>query len=343
MAKKANPALIGVFVLGAIILAVAGLVVFGGGKFFRQTQVWVAYFDESVKGLSIGSPVTFNGVKVGAVTDITVVVDQKEMKVRTPVLFEIEAHRFTLASGGEITFRKGAPMAKTLIERGLRAQLETQSFVTGQLGVALDLHPGTPVRLAGLSRDLPEMPTIPSSAEKISKTIENLPIDEIAQSALKAIQGVDRLVNAPEVKETIRSLSAAASSLQRLVQRVDAELKPLVTEVVKTLEVTRDTVTKAGEALEDVRKLVRNVDGQVGPMAASVEKTLTRARATLEQAQQALGAVNETVSEGSPLQFELMGTLRELSAAARSIRTLSDYLDRHPDALVFGKGAAGGK
>ena len=132
MARKANPALIGAFVLGAIALGVAGLVVFGGGKFFRQTQEWVAYFgDESVKGLSIGSPVTFNGVKVGAVTDIKVVVDPKEMKIRTPVFFEMEAHRFTEASGGEIKFRKGAPGVKIMIERGLRAQLETQSFVTG--------------------------------------------------------------------------------------------------------------------------------------------------------------------------------------------------------------------
>ena len=336
MARKANPALIGAFVLGAIALAVAGLVVFGGGKFFRQTQVFVAYFgDESVKGLSIGSPITFNGVKVGAVTEIRVVVDP-DLKIWTPVFFEIEADRFQDRAGHTIKFRKGAPGVKIMIDHGMRAQLETQSFVTGQLAVSLDFHPGTPIRLTGRRPELPEMPTIPSSAEKISKTVENLPIDEIAQSALKAIQGVDRLVNAPEVKETIRSLSAAAGGLRELVHRVDVELKPLVTEVVKTLEVTRDT-------LKDTQKLVRDLDGQVGPMAASVEKTLTTARAALEGAQHALGAVNETVGEGSPLQFELTGTLRELSAAARSIRTLSDYLDRHPDALVFGKGAAGVK
>lgn len=337
MAKKANPALIGVFVLGAIALGVAGLVVFGGGKFFRQTQAWVAYFgDESVKGLSIGSPVTFQGVKVGTVTDIRVVVDPKTLTIRTPVFFEIEAHRFTDAAGGEIKFRKGAPAARILIERGLRAQLETQSFVTGQLGVALDLHPGTPVSLVGLTPHLSEMPTIPSSAEKIAKTLENLPIDEITQSALKAIQGVDRLVNAPELNETIRSLSAAARDLRELAQHMDAEVRPLVTEVAKTLDVTRDT-------LKDTQKLVRDVSGQVGPTAASVEKTLTAAQAALEGAQQALGAVNETVNETAPLQYELTGALRELSAAVRSIRTLSDYLERHPDALLFGKGAAGEK
>ncbi len=335
MAKKANPALIGAFVLGAIVLAVGGLVVFGGGKFFRQTQVWVGYFHESVKGLAIGSPVTFQGVKIGSVTDIKVVVDPKEMKIRTPVFFEIEADRFTSALG-EIKFQKGAPGVKIMIERGLRAQLETQSFVTGQLAVALDFHPDTPVHLTGLNPDLLEMPTIPSSAEKLARTIENLPIDEITQSALKTIQGVDRLVNAPELKETIRSLSAAARDLRELAQHMDAEVRPLTTDVAKTLEATRDT-------LKDTQKLVQDVGGQVGPAAASVEKTLTAARTTLEGAQRTLGTVTETVAETSSMQHELTGALRELSAALRSIRTLSDYLERHPDALLFGKGAAGGK
>ncbi len=337
MAKKANPAAIGAFVLGAIALAVGGLVVFGGGKFFRQTQMWVAYFhDESIKGLSIGSPVTFNGVKVGSVTDIKVVVNPKELKLHRPVFFELEADRFTAAPGTEITFQKGAPGMKILIERGLRAQLETQSFVTGQLGITLEFHPDTPVRLTGLNPDLLEIPTIPSSAEKISKTIENLPIDEITQSALRAIQAVDRLVNAPELKETIRSLSASASSLQQLAQHVDAAVRPLMDDTAKTLEVTRG-------ALEDTQTLVRNVDRRVGPMIESMEKTLTTARTALEGAQQALGTVHETMGEGSSMQHELSGALRELSATMRSIRTLSDYLERHPNALLFGKGAAGGK
>jgi MlaD protein len=77
MARKPNPALLGAFVVGAVILAVLGLVIFGGGKFFRSTQSWVAYFDESIKGLAVGAPVTFRGVKVGSVTDVKVVVDPK--------------------------------------------------------------------------------------------------------------------------------------------------------------------------------------------------------------------------------------------------------------------------
>src|SRR5215831_9717542 len=133
MARKAKPALIGAFVLGAIVLAVVGLIIFGGGKFFTQRQVFVAYFDESVNGLTIGAPVTFNGVKIGSVTDIKVVVDRDEVKGWTPVFFEVEADRFEDRAGHRIKFEPGAPILKHLIDRGMRAQLETQSFVTGQL------------------------------------------------------------------------------------------------------------------------------------------------------------------------------------------------------------------
>ena len=69
MARRANPAMIGAFVLGALFLAVAALVAFGGGKLFKRTQAHVAYFEGSLKGMAIGAPVTFNGVKIGSVTD----------------------------------------------------------------------------------------------------------------------------------------------------------------------------------------------------------------------------------------------------------------------------------
>ncbi|HWT81518.1 MAG TPA: MlaD family protein, partial [Candidatus Methylomirabilis sp.] len=124
MARKTNPAIIGGFLLGAVALAVAALVVFGGGKFFRSTQRWVAYFNESIRGLAIGAPVTFRGVKVGSVVDIRVVVDPKTVQARTPVVFEIEADRLTDVQGGPVEFMKDREGAKRAFEHGLRAQLE---------------------------------------------------------------------------------------------------------------------------------------------------------------------------------------------------------------------------
>jgi paraquat-inducible protein B len=334
MARKAKPALIGAFVLGAIVLAVVGLIIFGGGRFFTQKQLFVAFFDESVKGLSIGAPVTFSGVKIGTVTNIKVVADPDSLKAWTPVIFEVEADSFEDRAGHRLKFKPGAPGLTHLIDRGMRAQLEMQSFVTGQLAISLDLHPGTSVRIIGLRPELPEMPTIPSSAEKLARTLDSLPVEEIAASLKRTLAGVDQLVNAPEVKDALRSLNAAAGQLSQLTRTLNAAAKPLVADVSRTLDTTRD-------ALRDAQRLVRNVDGQVTPLVDSVQKTLSAARTTLDQAQVAIGSVNGLVADGSPLQEELQTSLKELSAAARSIRVLSDYLERHPDSLVFGKANGG--
>lgn len=365
MARRANPALIGAFVLGAVVLAVAGLVVIGGGKFFRHTLTWVAYFDESIKGLGIGAPVMFRGVKVGAVTDIKVVVDRKDVAITTPVFFELEANRLTDASGGTIRFDTASRPAQLLIDRGLRAQLEMQSLVTGQLAIQLEFHPGTPIRLVATDRRFPEMPTIASSTERISRTLENLPLDQIAASALKAIEGISQLVNGPEIKETLASVRTAFASaqqllgdVQKLARTVDGRIGPLASGIDQTLESGRETlkevqalvrhvdgdvVPAAKDALQDARTLVHDVDGHVAPLMATIDKTLVAAATTLEEAQRVLGAVDYTISEGSPLQYELMLTLRDVAAAARSLRTLGDYIDRHPEALVFGKSPAKGR
>src|SRR5438876_3565297 len=127
MARRANPALIGAFVVGGLTLAVVGLVVFGGGRFFRLTKPSVAYFEGSVKGVAIGAPVTFQGAKIGSITDVRVVLDTKSLKITTPVFFEVDADRLTEASGQKVTFRQDAAGFKLLVERGLRAQLETRS------------------------------------------------------------------------------------------------------------------------------------------------------------------------------------------------------------------------
>ena len=225
MARRASPAMIGAFVLGAVVLGVAALVVFGGGKFFRTAQPLVAYFEGSLKGMAIGAPVTFNGVKIGSVTDFKVIIDTKSAgdhisttsTITTPVYFEIDASRLYSTTGETITFRKNAAGLRTLYEKGFRAQLDVQSLVTGQLEVALNFYPGTALRLTGLSKDVPEVPTIPSSIEKLSKTLDKLPLDEMITDVRQTLDAVNKLVNAPEVKTTLRDLSRAVANADKLV------------------------------------------------------------------------------------------------------------------------------
>jgi paraquat-inducible protein B len=362
MARRSNPAVIGAFVVGALVLAVVGLVVFGGGRFLRVTKPVVAYFEGSVKGVAIGAPVTFQGAKVGAVTDVRVIVDTKNVRITTPVFFEIDASRLREVSGQKITFAKDAASFKVLVERGLRATLETQSFVTGQVGVALDFHPDTPVRLTGLSPDLTEMPTVPSDFQKLADTLQKLPVAEIMSSAKETLDSVRTLVQSPQVAETLRSLHATVkrseetlAAAEKLARNVDSQVAPMAAEVTATARSARSALAQAERTINQVGKSADSALGQAqGTLARlepAVEVTLkdfqTLARGLDERVaklsvslDRALAGADDVLADGSPVRSSLVTALDELAEAASSIRTLANYLERNPNSLVFGKARA---
>ena len=152
MSKKASTTAIGIFVIGAVLLAVVGMVVFGSGRYFTKKYNYVAYFSGSVKGLNIGAPVLFRGVKVGSVTNIAMEYDAKDVAFRIAVaiqLVESSTHVVNeeYTEGMEETTQD--ELVIDLINRGLRAQLAPQSFITGLLYVKLDFFPETQWHIAG--------------------------------------------------------------------------------------------------------------------------------------------------------------------------------------------------
>jgi paraquat-inducible protein B len=356
MRQRANPAVIGGFVVGAVALIVIGVLLLGRGRFLTEQRTSVLYFEDSVEGLSVGAPVNFQGVRIGAVRDIQVQYLPRQGEFRVPVFIDIEPGRVKeVGVGGKP--REGEAFLKSLIERGLRAQLQLQSLVTGQLSVQLGFHPGTPVRLVGGEGDVPEIPTIPTAFAQASATVqsllerlEQLPLDELFAHLLRTVQGLDRLVNAPEVFAALRSLAHTLATTQQLIARVDDQMPEILDEVGGTVATTRGLLT-------DLRQLVRHVDGHVTPLADGVQETLGTARATLRDGQQFLrhvdgrvarlaGGLEDTskVAQATLVQAQrrldpqLGEALREVSAAARAVRVLADYLERNPNALLFGKG-----
>jgi len=313
----------------------------------------VMYFEGSVKGLKVGSSVVFRGVKIGSVTDILLRYDPTDMSVQIPVIIEIEPGRVEVVGGIPAEPDPKAAIGQ-LVERGLRARLQMQSLVTGQLMVELDFHPDTPVKLVGGKTGYSEIPTIPSPLEELSKRIEEVPIEEIFKKLLAAVEGIEEIVNSPEVKGIITSLNLAVEDLGGLVRNIDAQISPLASSIEKTLMDTRKLVRNINarvtplastieEAVKDYGELARNVEGQIAPLASSLAEALEEIRATLEQGRKTLAAAEDTIAEDSPLVYEFDNTLKEVGAAARSIRLLADYLKRHPEALIKGKGRSGGK
>ena len=145
MSKPANPKLIGAFVLGAIALIVAGIVVLGGGKLFQRRTPVVMFFQGSVTGLSVGSPVNFRGVRVGQVTNVYIRYQPDgNPSMEIPVLADLTGNNVQIvgpaAERKEIR-RASAEQLRLLVEQGLRAQLALPSLVTGQATISLDFFP----------------------------------------------------------------------------------------------------------------------------------------------------------------------------------------------------------
>jgi paraquat-inducible protein B len=338
MAKQANRILIGGFVVIAVFLLAASVVVFGSGKFFKKTNKYVMYFDGSIKGLNVGSRVLFQGVPIGEVTSIVLRADAERMKTEILVIAEVAPGQFEVVGDGKpgTDYRESL---KKLIDAGLRAVLGMQSLITGQLLIELDFHPNTPVNLRNTRDDIPEVPTIPSTAERLVQTLQKLDLEEMQTDLQDTLAGIDELVNDPELKAGIRELKGLMADARSLVQNLDGQIGTLSDEINVTLSDTRrlvnnvdrqvtPTADNLNRSLEDFGQLARNADRQLETLSGSLDKTLAATRGVM--------------SPDAPLIVELETTLQEISAMARTFRQLANYLERHPEALIQGKGDDGG-
>ena len=344
MAKQANRMMIGGFVVVAVLLMAASLVVFGSGRFFKKTNDYVLFFDGSIKGLSVGAPVLFQGVQIGSVKSITLRLVPEKARTEIPVIIEVEPDRFEVAGieGHKIvtTLPERRENAQKLIDMGLRGVLTLQSFITGQLMIELDFYPNTPANLKNISEDYPEIPTIPSTTERLAQTLQNLDLEGLEKNLKNTLAGVDRFVNNPDLAAGVRALKDTLEELRQVVKNVGGKIDPLADNLDGTIR--------------DARKLVNNVDRQVDPLANNMKNTVNDFGQLARDADARLGsltgsldktlsAARGVMSEDAPLIVELEKTLREISDAARSFRQLADTLERHPEALIQGKEKSGGK
>ena len=350
MSKKASKTAIGGFVLGALALIVVGVLIFGSGKFLTKTQTYVMYFEGSVRGLNVGAPLVFRGVKIGSVTRIQLVANTDDLSFTIPVFVETEQRHFTLTGNETLDLSPRAQLA-LLVERGMRAQLIKQSMVTGQLIVELDFHSDKPVKLVAGDSEYMEIPTISSGMDDLMKQIEKAPIEDILNKVLSAVDGIERAINSKEVKESLRSLEQTIKNLNKLVLNIDSRIEPLVSTVEETVKdygklarnVDRQVKPVLSGLVETERnadKLVKNVDAQFTRLGSSIDEAAKSAAAALVEAKKTLNTIEGLTSEDSQMMYQITTTLKELSAAARSIRVWADYLERHPEALVRGKGGS---
>jgi paraquat-inducible protein B len=309
---RANPKVVGGFIIGGsllLLLAVAALV---SGKFFTHSTTLVSFFPESVRGLQIGSPVTFRGVPMGQVTAIEAYMVRKDAGIDIEVTYQVNLDRIHDPAGTVSDLRTKSPgeAAKFLTGKGLRAELQSTSLVTGQLYIDLDFHPEQPPRLVDIPTSHPQIATAPtkfqvlsSRVEKLASAISELPFEEIARNLSETLVAFRDLARGPEVRSALAAAGGAGKDVSRTLGNLD-------------------------RLVADLRGKVDDVD---------VKLVVADLHRTLDAAQKGLTQIQQTLAGTSGAQREFSHTLSEISRAAASVRVLAEYLERNPSSLLEGK------
>jgi len=328
MSRRANPKIVGGFVLIAIALLVAAALVFGSFTFFETTRKFVVFFEGSVDGLQQGSAVLFRGVPLGRVIDVGIRYDPEDSTFEIPVIIEIRPAVIARYSPPRAT---DIDVVKRLIDEGLRARLENASLVTGQQVVQLNFLPGTPIKLE--KTDLPyfQIPAVPSPTQQIMSSVDvaarDLPtlIKEAA-----AVLGRVQAILSPENE----------SAIHTLLENAAAMMKTLDTDAVAVGPV----IGRASSLLASVDQLNTHLNGVVEDNREDIRGSIRNFRVATVSIDKLMDQLNQiTADNRRPIRQFTEGSLPDLTALIIDARTMVnkatavlDSLERNPTRFLFG-------
>ncbi len=332
MSKKANPTLVGTFVLVALALTVATIIILGNLKFKDTRFRCVAFFSGSLYGLDIGAPVTFRGVAIGRVSEIRIHLDRERNNNIIPVYVDIEQTPDLNDTQAESRDQPNIRiLMQQLISQGLRAQLKISSLLTSKLYIDLAFYPDAEIQLHAKDTTLIEIPTLASGLEQITEKLENLPLNEILNKTASALDGINRIINSTETRNALGALDSTLSRFDTLLAKADTELPVLSAELKKSLA---NFSTLAATA----NTFLRTADKELPPMSRDLQQLLANLDRTAITLTQTLHNIEQLTAKDSTFSYQVFSSLHEIEKAASSLRQLTDYLQQNPNALVFGQG-----
>lgn len=328
MKTKVSPAIVGAFVLGAFGLGIIALLAFGGVSFFSKPQRFVVYFDESIHGLDLGSPVKLRGVRVGRVVDLTITYDDKKNASVVAVVCELSKNKLTDPKGAIINVDNRDELQK-LVDHGLRAQLGVLGLATGLLFVELDFL--SPQENPNPHLSDPRYLVVPAVASSLAE------FQAHATDLMAKINKIDFEGLSNELKgllvDTRRQLNGLdLKGLLDQWQKTGAQVESLAA----SPEI-RQTMVNLNGAIVELRTTLAHVDQQVGPAGTELTATLAQARQTLESFNTTANAARRFIAAQGTVGDDLNRTLTQLGEAAGAVQRLADFLERNPQALLTGK------
>jgi len=342
MKRKVSATLIGGFVVLGIALLAAAIVAVAGNKLFIHKERAVMHFSGSVYGLQVGAPVVFRGVRVGSVTSIDVFYDRKTDTFSIPVVAELDGDAVSGLDGkrADVDVALALP---ALVQRGLNAQLQMQSLLTGVLYVDLDLRPKAKATTRGTYRDLVEIPTTATAIQALKTQLEGMDFRRMAEDLSAVAASARTMVASPEIKQALGDLARITASVRHLAQRLDKRVDPLTDDIQKTLETARSAVQDMGRAARSVD----NNAGRIGVAGDRAAALLAPDSALLQNLQEAAAEVARSAQQLSQATAADSGLVRgseqalqDLSRAARALRDLAEALEQKPESLLRGREVA---
>ena len=320
MSKKANPTVIGLFTLSGFSLTVIAVILFASSSLFSKTFDSILYFDESVNGLEVGAPVKFKGVSIGQVKQILIADAEDKSSVLIPIIITI--NQDVVESYTQKPAVTDPVKILDSIKQGLRGKLEQESFVTGRLFIDLDFYTDAEEpKFYGLNKEIPEIPTLRTDLAVLMDHLKKVDIAGITEKLNSILGKMDDGFEGLDFKNLTLDLTETMNSVKDLVS--SPEIK--------------NTIVSIGKTSDEFRMLSERVREKIGPMSDNAESTLGDLNLVLAEMKQTIAELNDLIKPGSPLTSRINSTMNEVERTARSIRQLSDYLNRNPKALISGK------
>ena len=331
MSRRANPRTIGLFVVGGVALAILALITFGGSRLLGRGDRYVIHFDESLKGLRRGAPVSFRGVDIGQVAEIQAIYQRESGEVRVPVTVELRPGALRMSDGTA----DGSDPVADLVARGLRARLDVQSLLTGQLLVALDFF-SLPSGVAAPPLVPGEIPSVPSTLASLQRTIDSALMDapEVTRSLKELVVSLRDMLSGTNRESLQKALTSLTSLADKAgdpagpLQRSLAELPPLIADLragasgVPPLVARLDALAASGE------QLIGTGDTRLKAIGEDVTRVAASARKVADQAALLIGEnrdgikdfTDDGLSEIRGLVEDATRMVNELSGAIRDMR-----------------------